>query len=304
MEAHIDFAPDEVGEYNPQDLLPQVEKIKNKLSSLCQSYENGLKIRSGLKIVLCGKPNAGKSSLYNALLKSEKAIVTNIPGTTRDVLEEKVYIESKEFVLLDTAGLRESEDAVEKIGVERTLKTVDAANIICYVIDGSLLTEQNYKTQIQSEIQEFLSSISFKKEQKLLLVLNKKDLMNPTLLNGLSNITHFLIENSADLKLEHVLISQHDFSQLTLVLLNIHNELHQKINLKETPMVISQRQKDKVTVALDEILLAQQLIAARDFPEKIASLFNFSKASLEEIIGDISVDTVFEKVFSSFCIGK
>ncbi len=145
LEAHIDFAPDEVGDYKPQELLPQVQQIKNKLTSLFKSYENGIKIREGLKIVLCGKPNSGKSSLYNALLKHDKAIVTPIAGTTRDVLEDRLLIDNKEFVLLDTAGVRDTADVVEKIGVERTLRAAKAADIICYLISACELNQENFQ---------------------------------------------------------------------------------------------------------------------------------------------------------------
>ncbi|MES2616144.1 MAG: tRNA uridine-5-carboxymethylaminomethyl(34) synthesis GTPase MnmE [Bdellovibrionota bacterium] len=285
LEAHIDFAPDEVGNYEPRVLLPKIEAIKNKLTSLYSTYENGLKIREGLKIVLCGKPNSGKSSLYNALLKYDKAIVTNIPGTTRDVLEDKLLIENKEFILLDTAGIRETEDEVEKIGVSRSLERMRSADIICY-----LISLESLQSREEKEEKIDFNSFSFSENKKIVLVYTKKDLINgqPTI-----NSEH-----------DFVFVSQFDFEELKNKLLQYHNEIMNKTDTKKSPMLISQRQKDKVFVALQFVEECEKLILLTDYPEKIASLVNGAKSSLEEIVGEISVDNVFEKVFSTFCIGK
>ena len=283
LEAHIDFAPDEVGSYTPQELLPNVAKIKNKLTSLYKSYENGLKIREGLKIVLCGKPNSGKSSLYNALLKHDKAIVTNIPGTTRDVLEDKLLISGKEFVLLDTAGIHTTEDVVEKIGVTKSFEKIKEADIICYLISST-------STDIADEVAEFKQNITVTEEQKILIVLTKKDLLS--------------FDSIKILPSDAILISQFDFEDLKNKFLSFHHELLEKTDTKKSPMLISQRQKDKVSAALRYIEEAESLIVVADYPEKIASLIISAKTSLEEIVGEISVDNVFEKVFSTFCIGK
>lgn len=300
LEAHIDFAPDEVGDYQPQHLLPKTEQIKNRLTSLFKTYENGLKIREGVKIVLCGKPNAGKSSLYNAFLKHEKAIVTNIPGTTRDVLEDKLLINNKEFVLLDTAGIRatsSTEDEVEKIGITRTFSSMKQADIICYLISAHNLSESNYVQQIENEI----STIHIEDKQKLIIVLTKKDLLTPDSLDALSKIS---LQCKHDILQQVVIIDQFNFKSLEEQLLAYYSEILEKTDTKNSPMLISQRQKDKVTLALQTIDEAEKLILVGDFPEKIASLMNLTKSALEEIVGEISVDNVFEKVFSTFCIGK
>ena len=290
LEAHIDFAPDEVGNYEPKQLLPKITEIKNKLNSLYQSYENGLKIREGLKIILCGKPNSGKSSLYNGFLKQDRAIVTNIPGTTRDVLEDKLYLDNKEFVLLDTAGIRNTTDEVEKIGVERTLSNVKQADIICYLISSPNLSANNYNQEIENEIREFKEQAQVQSSQKIIVVVTKKDLLPTELQKAFST--------------KNILISQNDYANLKENLLNLHHELLDKTDLKKSPMIISQRQKDKVSAALQFIEESEQLISIADYPEKIASLLNGARTSLEEIVGEISVDNVFEKIFSTFCIGK
>jgi tRNA modification GTPase len=295
LEAHIDFAPDEVGDYNPSQLLPKVTQIQNRLEILFSSYENGLKIKEGLKIILCGKPNAGKSSLYNGLLKQEKAIVTNIPGTTRDILEEKLLIDNKEFILLDTAGIRNTSDEVEKIGVAKTLANIKNADIICYLISCEERLHKNHNEfiiSISNEVNEFKKEVQINKNQNLVIIINKKDILNKEMLTEFQN-------NSP-----YILISKDNFVNLKQHLLVLHSEIMCKTDTKKSPMLISQRQKDKVTAAIDYINEAKNLIEHCDYPEKIASLIISAKSSLEEIVGEISVDNIFEKVFSTFCIGK
>ena len=307
LEAHIDFAPDEVGHYDAKQFLPQVYQIKNKLISLSQTYENGLKIREGVKIVLAGKPNSGKSSLYNALLKQEKAIVTNIPGTTRDVLEDKLLIENKEFVLLDTAGIRSTSDEVEKIGVSRTFENLKKADIICYLISAP--DTDIHSKLFLNEIKNFLheGAINFQK-QKILVVFTKKDLFSSEVASEFFHKAQssFLNEfSSSDESVPELLfLSQSDFDDLKKILLQFYSKIFEKTDTRNSPMLISQRQKDKVLSALQFIQDSERLMSANDFPEKIASLLQSARVALEEIVGEISVDNVFEKVFSSFCIGK
>ena len=312
LEAHIDFAPDEVGSYEPKNLIPKVNAVKEKLTHLFATYENGIKIREGLKVVLCGKPNAGKSSLYNALLKNDRAIVTSIAGTTRDVLEDKFLIENKEFVLLDTAGIRETQDEVEQIGISKTFLNVNKSDIICYLISAPNLNKENYREEIKKECEEFMSQIQFNsRRQKLILALNKWDLISEEEKNifgidpalsprGSTQDDKLLSINN----LPFVFISQYNFEELKNKLLNFYEETFEKNNLKNSPMLISQRQKDKVEGALKYMEEAHSLCEAQDFPEKVASLINSAQILCEEIVGEISLDNVFEKIFSSFCIGK
>lgn len=298
LEAHIDFAPDEVGNYEPQSLLEKIDFIKHRLRHLLSSYSTGLKIREGVKIVLCGKPNAGKSSLYNALLKSDKAIVTEIAGTTRDVLEDRLIIENLDFVLLDTAGLRATDDVVEKIGVERSLKSIGESDVVCFVMDVTACSTENLEQYIQSEMESFrtesMSSRSETTGSILLPIISKKDLLSQEQIDNLANLK--------DLNL--VLISNQNISNLTTALVTIHNDFTKKLNPKESPALISVRQKDKVTSALFCMESCENLIAKNDYPEKIAAELNTARYALEEIVGEIGLDNVLETIFSSFCIGK
>jgi tRNA modification GTPase len=328
LEAHIDFAPDEVGNYEPRSLLEKIDFIKHRLRHLLSSYSTGLKIREGVKIVLCGKPNAGKSSLYNALLKSDKAIVTEIAGTTRDVLEDRLIIENRDFVLLDTAGLRTTDDVVEKIGVERSLKSIEQADIVCFVMDVTACSTENLEKYIQSEIAslssrgealssrgealssrgealssrgealssrgEALSSRGLTTGSILLPIISKKDLLSQEQIDCLVSLKDFNL----------TLIANQDISELTTTLVSIHNDFTKRLNPKESPALISVRQKDKVTSALFCMESCEDLIAKNDYPEKIAAELNAARYALEEIVGEIGLDNVLETIFSSFCIGK
>lgn len=299
LEAHIDFAPDEVGQYSPENLLPTFYSLTSQLTTLLGSYESGLKMREGVKVVLCGAPNAGKSTLYNALLKSDRAIVTPIAGTTRDVLEDKLCIGDKDFVLLDTAGLRDTNDIVEKMGVERSFARIEQADVVCFVIDvTTCLTPQEFATHLQV----LLKSSTMRTHTRQIVVANKIDQLSSEALAQFKECT--LETKPWGLNVHLVLTSQQQCAALVQALVEAHTALTQTHDHKETAMLISQRQKDKVTRALNGVQEAEQLLRARDYPEKVAFVLNEAKASLEEVVGQIGTEEVFDAVFSAFCIGK
>ncbi|APJ03958.1 tRNA uridine-5-carboxymethylaminomethyl(34) synthesis GTPase MnmE [Silvanigrella aquatica] len=310
LEAHIDFAPDEVGDYDPVSLLPQMKNAIKRLEILLGTYSSGLKLREGIKVALVGKPNAGKSSLYNSLLRYDRAIVTNIPGTTRDVLEDRLVIQNKDFVLIDTAGIRHTSDTVEKMGVERSLKTVAIADIICLVINIENIQQENINNYILSELNQFIHEVNIHSNQKILVVISKKDLLLKKDIHSLQ----WLDENSIlniDKKFnmncliqKFIFTSIDDNESLSQELVNLHNEMTGQLAKKENPALISTRQKDKVEIAIKCLNEAIELVEQKDYPEKISSIINQSRQSLQEIVGEIHLDNVLEKIFSTFCIGK
>ncbi len=292
LEAHIDFAPDEVGNYEPESLLPAIRSIHEQLQILLNSYQTGIKIREGLKVVLSGEPNAGKSSLYNALLKKERAIVTPIAGTTRDVLEDRLLIQNKEFVLLDTAGLRETIDPIEKIGVQRSKDSIRDAHIVCYVIDSSKKEDTDLFSE---EINLFLNTLS--KEKTAVIIFNKIDLIT---LEKLESLQQAFPQFKG---ISTLFLDQFNIDTFLHTLLNCHHHLVGP-NITNAAILISQRQQDKVSLARDLVQEAQVLILEKDYPEKIASLLQQALIQLQEIIGEINLDSIYEKIFSSFCVGK
>ena len=149
VEAHIDFS-EEIGELDPQTLAPAIEGLIQQLDTLLQGARAGRILREGARVAIVGRPNVGKSSLLNALLGEERAIVTNIPGTTRDTIEESLQIGGVPIVVLDTAGLRESADVVEQIGIERARRAAEQADVILFVYDLSAPDEEADRRLLQS----------------------------------------------------------------------------------------------------------------------------------------------------------
>jgi tRNA modification GTPase len=310
LEAHIDFAPDEVGDYEPSSLIPQIEQAKVRLQALLGTYSSGLKLREGVKVALVGKPNAGKSSLYNSLLRYERAIVTNIPGTTRDTLEDRLVIQNKDFVLIDTAGIRLTTDTVEKIGVERSLKAASITDIVCLVIDIEHIEKKNRIEYIFSELKAFLNEANINKDQRILTVISKKDLLSDKNISGLNSIAERYFAELSDhpliecLKKKLIFTSTSDTELLSFELVQLYNDMTGQLAKKENPALISARQKDKVEISIKCLDEATELVLQRDYPEKISSIINQSRQALQEIVGEIHLDNVLEKIFSTFCIGK
>jgi tRNA modification GTPase trmE len=165
IEANIDFPEDEVEEISHKTLLEDAKKAEKRIKKLIDSFDRGKILRDGLNTVILGKPNVGKSSLLNAILKENRAIVTDIPGTTRDIIEEYINIDGIPLKLADTAGIRETEDYVEKIGVLKTKETINKADLVIALFDVS-----SHITDEDKEIMELV------KDKKTIIMLNKTDL--------------------------------------------------------------------------------------------------------------------------------
>ncbi|MBM3382641.1 MAG: tRNA uridine-5-carboxymethylaminomethyl(34) synthesis GTPase MnmE [Betaproteobacteria bacterium] len=302
FEAHIDFAEDEVGSYDAVSQKQQLELIHVKVRSLADSYASGMKMREGLKVVFLGEPNAGKSSLYNALLGTERAIVTAIPGTTRDVVEDRLLINGKDFVLLDTAGVRETHDQIEKIGVERTLRAAKEADILCYVIDPVHMNASALELELKQKISELKASAQTNKSGAELIVLTKSDLWPSALSERINELSR-----QSDAHVPPITLSSSQTATVGDV-----RKLFEKIydatlvagRNSDSPVLISRRQQDKALLALGAVEHAIDMVARGDFPEKIASTLVLASQHLTELVGEIGTEDVLANIFSSFCIGK
>ncbi len=313
FEAHIDFSSDEVGEYDSLSALPKIHEIHKQLCDLLSSYQNGVKLKEGLKITICGKPNAGKSSLYNALLRHDKAIVTEIPGTTRDVLEDRLMIDSRDFILLDTAGLRHTDDLVERIGVSRSLENAKNTDIILYVVDASdsdlkrdsddLIFEKrdfshrDFLSAAMEEFQNFELEIGKREEQSRILVFHKLDKIS-------TERQQYLLNQYQEFNGTVVLTSKYDLRELEQCLVKLYDKVTGHGKHQDSPILISARQKDKIEISIEFMEEVEALIHQKEFPEKIASLLVSIQKTLGELIGEVSLDSIYEKIFSTFCIGK
>ncbi len=259
------------------------EEIKKIQKLLCNA-DNGRMLKEGIQTVIVGKPNAGKSSLLNLLAGSDRAIVTDVAGTTRDVLEEQINLNGITLNLMDTAGIRNTSDIVEKIGVEKAKEYADAADLIIYVIDSSTSFDEN-----DFEIMEFL------KDKKAIVLLNKSDL------------TAVITEEDVKNYLDKDMISISAKTSTGL------EELEQKmkdmffdgdISFNDEIYITNARQKNFLMEAEESLKLVLSSIAD-DMPEDFYSidLMNAYEA-LGNIIGESVKDDLAEEIFSKFCMGK
>jgi tRNA modification GTPase len=190
IEVNIDYPEYEEGEkYTRDALYSKVDQIKIMLTKLLNGAENGKIIKNGINVALLGKPNVGKSSILNSLLEEDKAIVTEIAGTTRDVVEGKLVLDGIVLNVIDTAGIRETNDVVEKIGVERSLKSADEADLVIYVVSSeNLITEEDLS--ILNKIKD--------KNKKFFVFVNKNDLASNKICGLLDDEITFIYGNTVD----------------------------------------------------------------------------------------------------------
>lgn len=271
IEVNIDYPEYDIEEMTRQTLLPLCIDFRNKLEVIVQESKSGIEMKNGIKTAIIGKPNVGKSSLLNALLNEDKAIVTDIPGTTRDVVEGTVRLKNVSLHLLDTAGIRHSDDVVEKLGIDKTYKMIDEAELILFLVDA--------QTEMDDEEKELYHKID---SNKVLLVYNKSDLNSKT----------DRLEISAMNKDIKVLID----------VINDRYEPHQFVFKR--PVLSTQR---TIGLAIQALVAMNQAIESIELENEI-DLINIDLREVYQAlhaIGSTSSDTnINDEIFSRFCLGK
>jgi len=285
LEADIDFPEEEFERLQPEELAERIALIVQEVKDLIASYNSGRIIREGLKTALIGKPNVGKSSLLNALLREKRAIVTDIPGTTRDVIQEYYNLGGIPLVLYDTAGLRDTDDLVEQIGVEKTKEVIKEADLILYVLDST-----------EGFTQEDRDIVSQLPRQKTLLIINKIDL-----LDGKDEA----IAELPDLAYPPVYISAKERVGLEELEKTIAKMFLQDGGRPSSePILTNVRQKDALARSLE--LLESAWTGAREGLS--ADFISIDLRGAWEILGEISGETlgedIIDQIFSQFCLGK
>lgn len=267
-----------------EKLSVTVKDLEKEISSLIASSENGKIIKEGIKTVILGKPNAGKSSLLNVLLGEERAIVTDIEGTTRDVLEESVNLGEIKLVIMDTAGIRDTKDVVEKIGVEKAKDYAKEADFIMYVVDASKPLDIN-----DEEICALL------RDKKSLVLLNKMDLT--------SVITEREMQERTGS--EVISISARKNVGIDKIAEKVKEMfLRGEINFNEDIMITNLRHKNLLEQALGSLQMVEQSIE-NNMPEDFYSIDLMSAyAALGNIIGEEVEEDLVNEIFSKFCMGK
>jgi tRNA modification GTPase len=283
VEAAIDFPDEEIELLQGHQLVAKIVRLANKINEISATYDWGRLYREGAKVCLCGRPNVGKSSLLNALLGANRVIVTAIPGTTRDVIEEVINLDGLPVALWDTAGIRDAGDEVERLGVELSREHVEKADAVMVVLDGS--------EPLASEDLTLIRSVG---KRKKLVTINKSDLPMKLSFDDLVGSVTRADCVSASAKtgagIEQLKI------QLRQLLLD-----HQA---EPGPVLTNIRHRGSLMRAADGLAAAAQALRSGLPPELVAVNLNEAREGLEEIVGLINSENILEQVFSNFCIGK
>lgn len=283
IEAAIDFPEEEIELLQRQDLLAKIVSLKEKISAIIDSYEWGRLYREGARVCICGRPNVGKSSLLNALLGEERVIVSPAPGTTRDVIEDSLNLDGLPVVLWDTAGIHETDDEVERIGVGMSRAHINKADAVIVVLDGSqVLTVEDGR---------FLRGVEGK---KALVVINKNDLEQSVSPGDLKALVSTKIVLSVSAR------SGSGIENLKKAL----RELLLASDAEPSIVLTNVRHRNSLVRSAEVLGEAVKSVAEQKPAEIVAVSLQEAKESLEEVVGTVTNDDILKQVFSNFCIGK
>lgn len=274
IEVNIDYPEyDEVEELTHLSVLPKLIEMENTLNQVIKDTQKGYLIKEGLNTVILGKPNVGKSSLLNALLKQDKAIVTDIAGTTRDLVEGKIDLNGITLNLIDTAGVHEVNDKIEKIGIDKTLNVLKDAHLVLLVLDNSknLTDEDNYLLDLT-------------KNYNRIIVFNKNDLKSINQYPDAVNISAL----------------NHDLKQLEEKI----KEKFKDLDYNDEPLLFNARQLGLLKNALNNVIQAKQQASKGQVIDIIAIDIQSAYKNILEILGQSSNLNLLDNIFSKFCLGK
>ena len=285
IEVSIDYPEYDVDEVTNNQLMIMLKKVEDKLQKLEKSFDNGKLIKEGIKTAIIGRPNAGKSSLLNAILKEERAIVTEYEGTTRDTIEEFVNINGIPIKLIDTAGIREAKDEVEKIGIIKSREIAKDADLLIAIFDSS-----------KELTNEDIDILELTKNKKSIIILNKMDLESVITENDnrFKGITDNIIKISA--------LNNKGIDELYSKITNLFNL--NEVNIDNEVVITNIRHKNLITKAIENVKKAKETIV-NGMPLDIVAIF--IKDILEDlgnITGEIVTDDIIDEIFAKFCLGK
>jgi tRNA modification GTPase len=283
VEAAIDFPEEELELLHHSELVGKIDALRSRIDELIATYDWGRLLRDGATVCICGRPNVGKSSLLNALLQEQRVIVSSVPGTTRDVIEEGFNLDGLPVVFWDTAGIRTVEDQVEKLGVELSLKHVEEADAAIVVLDKS------------AEIgADDIRCLRLTEGKKKLVVLNKNDLagaLDAKALAGLAPGSPFIAISALTGE------GLDEFKRLLRQLL---------LNTTAEPTVTLNNLRHKSALIVGNEALAETIksLQSRCSAEFVAVSLQLAQERLKEITGAVTNDEILERIFTQFCIGK
>ena len=280
IEVNIDYPEyEDIEVLTNESILPDIKKFKEKLEEILKKSEDSKVIKEGIKVGIIGRPNVGKSSLLNSLLEEEKAIVTDIPGTTRDIVEGSLIVGGIPLNIIDTAGIRRTEDTVEKIGVEKSLKIIDTSDLVIYIL--------NNNEEITEEEKELLEKT---KNKKRIIVVNKIDLETKLDKKLLDNYIEISVkENIGINKIKEEIKRLFNIGEIS------PNDMTYLSNARSIALL--KKSLNNINDAIDEI--------NNNNPIDIVELsLKESWNNLGEVIGETYTDELLDELFSRFCLGK
>lgn len=284
ISTQIDFPEEDVQEISKKEVASKLEKPKKTIQELLSSAKKGLIYKDGVKVAIVGLPNAGKSSLLNALVKDKRAIVTDIPGTTRDILEDSIELNGVLFRLFDTAGITDTEDVVEKEGVKRSLKTIKNSDIILLVVEKYKDIDK-FLLHIKQDLKKVLEN------KKVILIKNKQDKFKDkkeSLPSFIKDYCQISVKKNNNINFVEKILSSEIFEN----------------NSSEDIFITSRRQEELLKQTLNFINSAQKSALLGEFEDKILVDLEDAKSSLRQILGENITEKTSKKVFSQFCVGK
>ena len=283
IEANIDYPEYDIEETSVKKVSEFLDKIYNKLNKLENSFDNGKILREGVLAAIIGRPNAGKSSLLNLILDEERAIVTDIEGTTRDTIEEFISVDGIPLKIIDTAGIRNTEDTVEKIGVEKAIEIAKKSDVVIAIFDiNRELNEEDEKI------------INLLEEKNAIIILNKIDLENKINIEKIEKLNKPIIKMSA---------------KNGVGLEELYNEISKLFKLKEIAstgeiIVSNNRHKYLIKKAIKNVEICKETVKNNLPVDMISGYIKQVLEDLGEITGDTATEDILNTIFSKFCLGK
>lgn len=281
IELELDFSEEEVEFADRTALLDLLSNIKAEVHRLLQSYRWGTMLKNGIPVAIAGEPNVGKSTLLNALLQRERAIVSDIPGTTRDTIEDSFTLNGTLFRFIDTAGIRESDDTVERLGIERTFNAIRQAAIVLWVVDARK-SDKEIEAELANVPQAVNSDVT-----KIILIGNKSD----------------LLPHPSERNKQLIPISAKQGENLDAVLREIDSFVREN-RVQDTVMLTSARHQSLLAGILSATERAEEGLRNLVPTDLVAEDIRMALHDLGELTGTISTDDILNNIFGKFCIGK
>ncbi len=294
IELELDFSEEEVEFADRKNLIKLLNRIKTETSTLIESFSLGNVLKHGIPVAIIGEPNVGKSTLLNALLNEDRAIVSEIPGTTRDSIEDTINLDNINFRFIDTAGLRDSEDEIENLGIEKTYDKISQARIILFVIDISKTTcddieksLKDFKNYIENKLPE-----KSRESKKFIIVANKTDL---------------LIESPKGLKelfdMECIFVSAKRKQNVNLIIESLLKSVEIE-NITDGSLVSNARHYEALCKSFEAVENIEKGINTNVPTDLVAIDIRTALHHLGEITGEITTDEILGNIFGKFCVGK